>query len=234
MQVKLITGLVAGMFAVGFAIAQSAPSAPAAADPAHGHHSANGHHQAGKHFTQLDKNGDGAVSREEAAAHPMLSKGFDMVDTNRDGKLVKDEMQAAGKAMHGMRKQAAEARFKAADTDADGALSKAEAETGMLTKVARHFDRVDANKDSRVSLEEFQAMRTSRHGHGRHHAKAEHMFKLADQDRDGSVTRQEAETAARLHVAQKFERQDANKDGKLTLEEMRAGRHAHHKPRNAT
>jgi EF-hand domain pair len=38
-------------------------------------------------FRQLDKDGDGWISREEAAAHPEVAAGFDKADQDRDGRL---------------------------------------------------------------------------------------------------------------------------------------------------
>lgn len=44
-------------------------------------------------------------------------------------------------------------RFKAADKDGDGQLTKAEAEAGM-PRLAKHFDAIDSAKTGRVSLEQ--------------------------------------------------------------------------------
>lgn len=46
-------------------------------------------------FAQLDKNGDGKISRAEAAALPPLFSNFAAVDTNGDGNITKDELRAA-------------------------------------------------------------------------------------------------------------------------------------------
>jgi Ca2+-binding EF-hand superfamily protein len=50
-----------------------------------------------------------------------------------------------------------EERFKAADKNGDGALTKAEAEAGKLQYIAQHFDKIDANKDGKVTREELRA-----------------------------------------------------------------------------
>lgn len=60
-------------------------------------------------------------------------------------------------------------RFKKADADGNGAISRAEAEKGMR-RVARNFDRLDADKDGQITRAEFEAARKSR-GQG----KAKHM-----------------------------------------------------------
>ena len=54
-----------------------------------------------------------------------------------------------------------EQRFKRADTNGDGAISRAEAQTS-LPRLARHFERVDANKDGQVTREEMAAARKVR------------------------------------------------------------------------
>lgn len=169
MQVKVITGLVAGLFAAGIAIAQSTPPAPAGAAPsanaaaAPADKMARPHHRHGHHMAQLDKDKDGAISRAEAASHPLLSKGFDTADTNKDGKLSKEELQATHEAMRGRHQERHEAHFKAADKDGDGALSLQEAEVASREKTARMFERLDANKDGKLTQDEMRA------GRGHHH-----------------------------------------------------------------
>jgi hypothetical protein len=59
-----------------------------------------------------------------------------------------------------------EQRFKRADTDGDGRISRDEAEK-HLPRLARHFDRVDANKDGFVTLEEVFALRKAFFEHRR-------------------------------------------------------------------
>jgi hypothetical protein len=54
-------------------------------------------------------------------------------------------------------------RFKQADADGSGTLSKAEAEKGM-PGLARRFDAIDGNKDGQISREEIEAARKARAG----------------------------------------------------------------------
>lgn len=49
---------------------------------------------------QFDKNGDGALSKEEAAAFPM-PLDFDKADTNKDGKISAEEFDAYMKSVMG-------------------------------------------------------------------------------------------------------------------------------------
>ena len=57
--------------------------------------------------------------------------------------------------------QELEKAFKAADKNGDGKLSRAEAKDGM-PRVAKNFDRIDANKDGFVTLDEINAARGGR------------------------------------------------------------------------
>jgi Ca2+-binding EF-hand superfamily protein len=49
----------------------------------------------GERLRSADKNGDGAISAEEAKAMPMLAEHFAVLDTNHDGMLTRAEMKAA-------------------------------------------------------------------------------------------------------------------------------------------
>ena len=42
-------------------------------------------------FRTLDTDGNGWISRTEAAAHPVVAANFDKVDHDRDGRLSRDE-----------------------------------------------------------------------------------------------------------------------------------------------
>jgi Ca2+-binding EF-hand superfamily protein len=48
---------------------------------------------------QWDKDGDGAVSKEEWIAAGRPAERFDLVDANKDGKITAEELTAAMKAM---------------------------------------------------------------------------------------------------------------------------------------
>ncbi|MGH8026055.1 MAG: hypothetical protein ACREO0_04930, partial [Pseudoxanthomonas sp.] len=54
-------------------------------------------------------------------------------------------------------KQALQDRLKAADSNNDGLISKAEADA-KLPRVAKKFDKLDANQDGQLSPDEFKAM----------------------------------------------------------------------------
>ncbi len=96
-----------------------------------------------------DTNGDGMISRDEAAALPKLAAHFDQIDTNRDGQITREELRAA--AM-----QRVAAHLRKVDTDGDGRISRAEAQAGA-PRLAAHFDRIDTDGDGFITREEMKA-----------------------------------------------------------------------------
>ena len=105
-----------------------------------------------------DTNGDGFVSREEAQAYPLLAGQFDAADANKDGKLDAAEMDAHRDAVRASGRAKAEARWKAADKDGDGAISRAEAEASM-PGVAQRFKKFDVNRDGKIERDELHHFR---------------------------------------------------------------------------
>ena len=160
-------------------------------------------------------------------------------------------------AVHTRAEVAAHVRtmFAKLDSNRDGSITKAEAETAKASRgdrASRHmpgnampdrgamFDRMDSNRDGSISRAEFaQApMRQGPDGDGmmrRMHMKmgmggmGGHMFDMADANHDGRVTLQEATNAALRH----FDTADVNRDGQLTPAErmqMHQRMRAQHKP----
>jgi hypothetical protein len=61
--------------------------------------------QSQERFKKADANGDGRLSRDEAAkGMPMVARHFDHIDTNKDGVVTMEELQASIKAREGQRK----------------------------------------------------------------------------------------------------------------------------------
>ncbi len=124
----------------------------------------------GNYFKKADADGNGTLSRAEVEKSlPRLAKKFDKIDTNKDGQLSSEELKAAMKAhKHAHRKahkadhqaKAAE-RFKHADTDGDGAISRAEAAKNA-PRLAQKFDLIDGNKDGKLTQDEMRAYREAK------------------------------------------------------------------------
>lgn len=110
---------------------------------------------------RADTNGDGKVSKEEAAALQDKKQGdwFDKVDANKDGFLTDDEVRQARDArrdhMRGEMKARGEERFKEADTNNDGQISLDEAQAKM-PRLAERFNTLDADKNGMLSKEELK------------------------------------------------------------------------------
>ena len=211
-----------------------------------------------KQRMQLDTNKDGVIDRAEAAKAPKLLERFDQLDKNKDGKLSADERpQMRGMHRRGA-KQGGHARMKALDTDKDGRISRAEAQAGQA-KMAERFDKMDVNKDGYVDRADMQARmaqnraeffkgadanrdgRVSRDEfiveQGARGAERRERWAKHAQERPQSTgktvgkqahARQAPTEQQRIERAGKaFDRMDANKDGALTRAEFDAFKPQH-------
>ena len=109
----------------------------------------------------LDINADGLITLDEAQVHPRFAARFGDIDANKDGQLDQAEMNAHREKMRTEMHSRGEERWKAADKDGDGLISRDEA--AAMPRMAEHFDRLDANTDGRVSREEMRQSRERYH-----------------------------------------------------------------------
>ena len=157
--IGLTAAVVAGMLGV-------ARAADDGADGAAGKRAGRGAKMLEHKFSEMDKNGDGTLSKDE---FPRPER-FDTVDADHDGKVTKEEIAAAFKAHVKDRVQGAahgviSARFKQIDADSDGKVSKTEFEAV--------FAKLDANGDGFVTEDEIKARFAGREGGGKKEAKTE-------------------------------------------------------------
>lgn len=179
------------------------------------------------HMKQMHRGPAKTVTRNEVIGH--VRDMFARLDTNRDGVVTREEANAAHT------RKAGEAREK---------IAKRVAERGNRGAA---FDRLDTNKDGSVSRQEFDAGRQARqqrrvlvmqqrgrpgmmrmHGFGPGFGRG-HLFEMSDANKDGRVSLQEATAAALQH----FDTADLNRDGTLTPEErmqVRQQRRAQRRP----
>jgi Ca2+-binding EF-hand superfamily protein len=115
--------------------------------------------------------------------------------------------------------QGAVARFKQADTNGDGMLSREEAKA--LPSISRHFDEIDANHDGQVTADELRAYHAKVRAQHRDVAAAR--FKKIDTDGDGKISKAEAQ-ANSPRLAARFDEIDTNHDGFITPDELKAAR----------
>jgi hypothetical protein len=106
---------------------------------------------------RADTNGDGKVSKEEAAAlhDKMQADWFDKADANKDGFVTEDEMHQMRDTRRGEMKARMDDRFKDADANNDGQLSLDEVQAKM-PRLAERFNTLDADKNGMLSKEELK------------------------------------------------------------------------------
>ena len=161
-----------------------------------------------------DRNADGMLSRDEAASLPRISQNFDAIDANKDGYITFEELRAFHRAHHGGHGR--HGGLKALDKDGDGRISRDEA--AAAPRLAQGFDRIDANHDGFLARDELKAA---------HAAMREAHWARIDTDGDGRISLAEAQANA-PRLAQNFDAIDANHDGFVTREELKAAFQAHH------
>jgi Ca2+-binding EF-hand superfamily protein len=161
-----------------------------------------------KHFARVDANHDGAITQDELQALKVGGKAraqrtggprngagfFERLDTNRDGQVTRAELDTARAQRKAANQQRGEGVFARLDSNRDGAISRAE---------------FDAARQLRANAGQRQRPGLRMAGFGAH------MFTMADANKDGRVTLQEATTAA----LQDFDMADANRDGQVTPQE---------------
>jgi Ca2+-binding EF-hand superfamily protein len=156
----IAAAVLAALPAVLLADDASTPGSDAATTPPSSTAPAPAHHgrRHGDLFKRWDTNGDGQITRDEAqaaaAAHAL--DRFDKLDLNKDGVVTRAEIQQARPAQRAGFKQKFEARFQAAEASGQGGLTKAEA-AATFPRLARHFDRLDTDKDGILTLQEVEA-----------------------------------------------------------------------------
>jgi Ca2+-binding EF-hand superfamily protein len=149
-----------------------------------------------KWMAKADTDGDGNLSAAELQAHAdaMKKEHFARMDKNQDGALTQDEV--------GDRRWS---HISVADADNNGSVTQAELDqafaSGKLAPIRQGWSKHDGE----------------RHGMRAHHGKAKMLFRM-DGDKDGALTQAEVgdEIWAHIGVA------DANKDGKVTRDELEA------------
>jgi hypothetical protein len=109
-----------------------------------------------------------------------------------------------------------------ADANGDGVVTKSE----MVADSDARFAKLDVNKDGKISADERQAVKERRSERGgkrigrRGGAMGERMLGRIDTDKDGMISLEEQ----RVQATRRFDRVDANHDGRLDQAERDAAR----------
>jgi Ca2+-binding EF-hand superfamily protein len=157
-------------------------------------------------FERLDLNRDGSIAFEEFVR--VSDQRLAGMDRNRDGAIGREEFMAHHLADARLRLGRL---FQRLDRDRDGAIPLARMSKPSRDKLLRY----DANRDGRVTREEFldwerrEAERWQRR-----------LFQAMDANRDGAISREERLADLR----RRFRTLDANGDGRITRAEFAVAR----------
>jgi Ca2+-binding EF-hand superfamily protein len=153
-------------------------------------------------FSNIDRNGDGWVTRRE---WNMGSADFMRLDLNRDDRISRFEFENDTAAYNDYRYSPAQ--FSSFDVNRDGWLTRPES---RMTSI--EFDRFDANRDNRISRSEFDNVAGAADPSTYYDR-----FAVVDVNHDGWLTRSEwrgTETT--------FTRLDSDRDNRLSRTEYDA------------
>lgn len=166
-------------------------------------------------FQQLDTNQDGYIDMREAQNDQQLSSNLQQFDTDQDSRLDESEFSAFEQQAKAAGTGAA-ATFQQLDMDKDGFISQQEAQSDP--QLSSNMQQFDTNKDNRLDQAEFSAFEQQQKKSGAGAGQAS--FRQLDQNRDGSISQQEAQSSPQL--AQNWQQFDKNRDHKLDRAEFSA------------
>jgi Ca2+-binding EF-hand superfamily protein len=171
----------------------------------------------GPNFSDLDKNKDKKLSKDEFPSQ-FPPQAFDRLDTNRDGFIDEQEWNAmrrgSGYAMGGGAgggPRFGESLTKLLDSNSDGKVSHEE-----FAKIVSLFDALDKDHNSELTQEElngfFRAVNESQ-AQATGGVEVNNLFDKYDKNKDGKISAEE------FGNEKAFKSLDVNKDGEVTRAE---------------
>jgi len=192
-------------------------------------------------FKMMDRNGDGVLTKEDRPEPGGMDRPglpmelFKKADANNDGKVTYEEMKVVLPMMP-------EERFKMLDSNKDGVITKEDQPEGPPRELLKEADK---NGDGKVTFEELKAVvpnmtqekfdrmdrnkdgvfskedRPAGQGQpGKPKPDGEGLLKKADANNDGKITFEELKAVRPQLDEQRFSKMDRNGDGALTADEI--------------
>jgi len=93
--------------------------------------------------------------------------------------------------------------------------------SGKEKKTCKYVEKMDANKDGKVSFDEFKAGRL---------ASAREKFDRLDSNSDGFISNDDKKSKYKKHAGKFFDKADSNQDGVLSKKEFMAAKKHHKRP----
>lgn len=121
-----------------------------------------------------------------------------------------------------------EGKGKKFDINGDGLISKAEVDASGKKRLIENFDKIDTNGDGNLTREEMKARREMAGKGGEGKGKGKGKLKEADTNGDGALSLNEATDAGMDRLVENFGKIDADGNGQVTKEEMKAHRKMAH------
>jgi Ca2+-binding EF-hand superfamily protein len=157
-----------------------------------------------KYISELDKNKDGSLSKDELPAD--MREGFADLDANKDGKLSAEELEHHAQALSQRGTPVEVISFWVVDADTNPP-SRDE-----LQNVYDLLRKADSNNDGKLSAEELKAAREQAV-----EKRVDAMFKRCDKNHDNKISKDEAGGLP----GPMFEQADKNHDGFIERNELK-------------